>query len=144
TLLKRGSSDLEEMSTNLEKSDGFAGKTAKTMNDNLMGAFRNLMSAIENMAIQFADVFEPVIRRVAEIIRSLTRKFADIPTTAKVVIGIFAAIVAAIGPLLVIAGMLISAISTVGAAIGAVGAGPILIAIGAIAARSEERRVGKE
>lgn len=134
TLLKTGSKELDTMSTNLEKSDGFAEKTAKTMNNNLMGAFRSLISAIENMAIQFNDVFEPVIRRVAEIITSLTRKFADIPTTAKVVIGIFAAIVAAIGPLLVIAGMLISAISTVGAAIGAVGAGPILIAIGAIAA----------
>lgn len=134
TLLKRGSSDLEEMTINLRESDGTADKMAKTMNDNLMGAFRSLISAIENMAIQFADVFEPVIRRVTEIITSLTRKFADIPTTAKVVTGIFAAIVAAIGPLLVIAGMLISAISTVGAAIGAVGAGPILIAIGAIAA----------
>lgn len=134
TLLKRGSSDLEEMTMNLRESDGTADKMAKTMEDNLAGSFRALLSALEGLAIEFGEVLAPILRQIADIITAMTRRFSALSPGVKQAIVIIGALVAAIGPLIIIIGGVISFIGTLGAAAGALGVsmGGLIAIIGAV------------
>lgn len=133
-LIERGSKNLGNMTGSLKNADGTAARMAKTMNDNLAGSFKSLMSALEGLAIEFGDVLAPMIRQVADFITALTRKFSGLSSGAKKTIVIIGAIVAAIGPLLIIVGGLLSFIGTLGAAAGALGVsmGGLIAIIGAI------------
>ncbi len=105
-LLERGSDSLDEMTKSLEQSDGTSAKMAKTMNDNLIGSFRSLMSALEGLAIAFSDVMAPAIRKAADFLTDLTRKFTGLDEGTKKVIVVIAAIAAGIGPLIMGLGLL--------------------------------------
>lgn len=127
TLLKRGSKSLGTMTTELKTSDGTAERMAKTMQDNLNGALTELKSALEGLAISFGEVLTPMIRSAAESLTALTRKFTGLSDGAKQTIVVIAAVVAAIGPLLIIVGSLMSMFATLGTVAGFLG-----ISIGAL------------
>jgi TP901 family phage tail tape measure protein len=142
-LLEKGSGALAENTQMLEKADGAAKKMADTMNDNTKGSFKEMLSAMEGLAIELGDVLLPIMNEGIAKVTEWTRKFADLsPATQKTILGV-AGLAAAIGPLLMVTGSiatglggLVTLFGTVSGAIGVVttGAAAATPAVGGLAA----------
>ena len=145
-LIKAGPANIDKMTTALENSGGASAETAAKMKDNLKGALEELGGTIETAAITIGNKLIPTLRDGAETIQELVEKFSDLSPEAQKNIMVMAGVAAAIGPVLVVSGTLISSIGsiikvagTMSTAIGAAGsaftvlAGPIGWTIGGIA-----------
>ena len=109
-LLTRGSESLGELTDSLYDSSGAAEDMSEIMLDNLAGSMEILKSAIAEVMLGFSDVLAPVIREVAEGLTKLAQWFGNLSPEMKKVITVVLALVAAIGPLLVIFGTILTAI----------------------------------
>lgn len=123
--------------------DGTAKDMAATMQDNLGGQLTKLKSALEGVAIQLGDILMPTITKVVEKINSWVTAFGNLDPGLKEAIVKVGLVVAAIGPLLLAAGSIVSTFGKVSAALHILGPlfagipallGPVGIAIGAIVA----------
>lgn len=145
-ILMDNTENLKTFTGELQNSGGTASKIAEVQMQGLNGAMKSLSSAIEGAKIAFADSgLIDMVTGIVEGIVPLIRAFGELPTPVKQVIIVIAGIVAALGPLLIIVGMVASGIgalsgfgailagvfSTIAAIIAAIGA-PILIVIAAI------------
>ena len=122
-----------ELSNEIENSAGATQAMADTMESGIGGAFRSLSSAAEGAAIAFGEALAPTVQTVAEMLTGLTRAFAGLPESTQQTIAKIALMAAAIGPVLLAGGKLIS----MGASIVAVMSGPagwITLGIAGIAA----------
>lgn len=134
----------------LEQYNGSAEAMANTMLNNLPGQMTILKSQIEGLAISLGELLMPTIRAVVTRIQAFVDKLNSMDDEQKKQIIKIAAIVAAIGPLLIIVGKLVagigslmklapmisSAIQSASAAFGGVGAsaGAALAPIAAVVA----------
>ena len=120
----------------IDNSAGAAKRMADTQLDNLSGQLTLVKSGIEGAAIAFGNVMLPVIRRFVEWLQDLTAKLNSLSGAQKEQLIRIAAVVAAIGPVLMILGSLIKSIQTVQMLLAALGpaAGPVGIAIAGLAA----------
>jgi TP901 family phage tail tape measure protein len=117
-LLEKGSGELATNTTMLENADGAAKKMAETMSENVKGGFKEMMSALEGLAIQLGDILLPVMNDIIKKITEWTREFGELsPEMQKTILAI-AGIAAAIGPLLLAAGTMISSIGTIAKVFG--------------------------
>lgn len=154
-IINASATDYDTLSAAIDNCDGRADSMAETMMDNLSGAIEELMGAIETLAIKLGDILIPVIKDITKLITSWVEKLDNLSTEQLEQIVRIAAVIAAVGPLLLIIGKVISIIGTViqigtklfagikilvgfigGTlipAISAIGA-PVLIVIGIIAA----------
>jgi len=139
-MLEEGADKYSELESAMYDANGTAGDMADEMQDNIGGAFREMKSAIEGFLIEVGDHLAPHIRKAAEFIGSLARKFSDLPGPVKSAIIIFAGVLAAIGPILFIGGKLIALFGTLMTVFKAVGAviaavtSPIGLVVAAIVA----------
>ena len=153
-----GADTMAEYAAANRDSAGAAGEMAATMEDTLGGAFREMRSALEGILIQMSDELVPIIRdtvvpavqRFGDFIKTLLERFAALPGPVKRMAVMFLGLVAAIGPVLVIAGTLmkvmaagigvfakvVKVVGLVGKAFAIVGklllANPIVLVIAAI------------
>lgn len=140
--LLAGSGDrFAELAGYIDSSDGAAENMAKTMNSNLNGKLTQLSSAVEGAAIVIGNSLIPVIGAVTDTINFWVSAFNSLDPTMQTAIVVILGVVAAIGPLLMILGVVITTVSTVGPVVGAAGAaiaafatGPVGLVIAAIAA----------
>lgn len=109
-LLSTSTDRWDELSGAISDSGGAAEQMADTQLDNLGGSLTILKSALEGLAINVGDVLTPYIKKLAEWVTSLVDKFNGLSPTAQTVIVAIAGIAAAIGPLLVITGVMLSSI----------------------------------
>lgn len=109
-LLATSSDRWDELGTALGDAGGAAGQMADTQLDNLGGSLTILKSALEGLAINVGDVLTPFIKRLAEWVTTLVDKFNGLSPKAQKIIVAIAGIAAAIGPLLVVGGVLLSSI----------------------------------
>ena len=77
---------------------------AATMQDNLPGQLTILKSQLQELAISFGEILMPVIRSIVTKIQEFTDKLNGMDEGTKKNIVRIAALVAAIGPLLIIIG----------------------------------------
>lgn len=110
TLMNAAPEDINKVSGAIKDCDGSAKKMAETMNDNLQGDLTLLKSNLETLAISFGQILIPVLRDATGILRTVVQGFNSLPQPAKEVIVKVAAVAAAIGPLLLIGGKLVSGI----------------------------------
>jgi TP901 family phage tail tape measure protein len=148
TLLETGSKALRNYTADLENSGGTAERLAEVQLRGLNGSLRILKSTFEELQLRisesgFAGVVEKLIGKVTALIRS----FSNLSDTTLSIIVAVAAVVAAIGPLLLAIGtfskvtsvalsaipLLVSAFSALGTAV-TFATGPIGIAIALTAA----------
>lgn len=145
----------QDFSTALEMMANAAGTTDKAFEQvtNTTGVKLNkALNKLKNSAIQFGDAITPMVQRLADILSMLADKFNALTPAQQQLIIQFAAVAAAIGPVILVVGKLITAVGTIstafstlsgamaaaGGASGAVGAaisaltGPIGIAVAAI------------
>ena len=138
-MLNKGSDGLEEFTQDLANSEGAAAQMAKTMSDNAKGSSQEFQSALEGIALAFADILLPVVTDFLDFLTTLVRKFGEIPVAGQKIILIVSGIAAAIGPLLLVVSSMIKVFTTlmpiikgVGTAIGLL-VNPIGLVIAAIA-----------
>lgn len=130
----------DELSGYIDNANGAAKEMAGTQMDNLIGKWKLLQSALEAAAIAIGTVLTPVLEKVIAFVQGLTEKFNSLsPSTQQTIVAILA-VVAAIGPLLLIGGKLLTGIGMlmtfapmVTAGFAAVSA-PVLAIVAAIAA----------
>lgn len=154
-IINASATDYDTLSEAIDSCNGRADSMAETMMGNLSGSIEELMGAIETLAIKLGDILIPVIQDITKLITSWVEKLDNLSTEQLEQIVRIAAVIAAVGPLLLIIGKVISIIGTViqigtklfagikilvgfigGTlipAISAIGA-PVLIVIGIIAA----------
>lgn len=145
-MMTEGSEGLAEFTTELENAEGAAARMSETMTDNLYGRIQEMKSAFEEVALTIYDNIQPALEWLVEQIKGLAEWFGNLsPETQKTIL-VLAGLAAAIGPVIIVLGMLLSSIGSIisffaagGAGATAFGAvisaltGPIGIAIAAVA-----------
>lgn len=138
-LMNAGESDIVNLSEALASCDGSAAAMAATMQDNLAGQMTILKSQLEELAISFGEMLMPVIRSGVSAVQSFVDKLNSMDEGTRQAIITVLAIVAALGPLLIVIGKVISSVGTVMTVLpklsGALTAltGPVGIVVAAIA-----------
>lgn len=116
---------------------GTAEHMAAVMQDNLSGQFTILMSQLQELAISIGDIIVPIIRDVVSGIQGVVDWLNNLDEGTKETIVTIAGIVAAIAPLLIVGGKVLTGISKITGALSTVGGttfGPIGMVIAAGAA----------
>lgn len=112
-LVGEGSDELGAFSKELQNSEGTADDMAATMEDNLAGSFRELMSALEGLSIEFYELGEGPLRTLVDKITDAVRWFTGLSDETKQWIMIAAGIAAAIGPIIWVLGSILGAIGPI-------------------------------
>lgn len=112
-IINASDSDYAKLTDAIYDADGAAQQMADTMLDNLSGQLTLLKSALEGLAIQFGEILMPYIKQFVTWLQNLTQKLQELTPEQKEQIVKWAAIVAAIGPVLMVLGKLTSSIGSI-------------------------------
>lgn len=102
----------------IEQYSGSAEAMANTMLDNLPGQVTLLKSQIEGLAISFGEMLMPTVRNVVGVIQEFVDKLNAMDESQRQQIIQIAAVVAAIGPALLIIGKIVSGVGSIVAVVG--------------------------
>ena len=105
--------DYNKLADAINNSAGAAENMANTMLQNLPGQMTILKSKVESLAISFGDILMPYVMKAVDKLQALVDKFNAMDDAEKKQIIKIAALVAAIGPALLIVGKLVSAFGSV-------------------------------
>ena len=103
-------SDFDKLTEAINNSNGAAKDVANVMLDNLGGQLTILKSTLEGIAIAFGDILLPTIKSVVSGLQSFLDWITNLTDGQKQLVVTIAAIVAAIGPVLLIVGKLITSV----------------------------------
>lgn len=117
-IINASDSDYQSLTDSIYNADGAAQQMADTMLNNLSGQLTLLKSALEGLAIQFGEILMPYIKQFVTWLQNLTQKLQEMTPEQKEQIVKWAAFVAAIGPVLVVVGKLVTGIGGVISAFG--------------------------
>ena len=145
-LINTAPSEVSALSAALDE-EGTTAEMAEAMMSGFGGSLEKLKSSVDVAKTSLGEALAPIILKVAEGIQKLVDWFNSLSPTAQRIIAVVGAIVAAIGPLLVIGGTLLTGLGNimiygpmimgmlagVGPAIAGIAA-PVAIAIGVIGA----------
>ena len=112
-IINASDSDYAKLADAIYDADGAAQQMADTMLDNLSGQLTLLKSALEGLAIQFGEILMPYIKQFVTWLQNLTQKLQELTPEQKEQIVKWAAIAAAIGPVLMVLGKLTSSVGSI-------------------------------
>lgn len=112
-VINASDSDYEKLTSAIYGADGAAQQMADTMLDNLSGQLTLLKSALEGLAIQFGEILMPYIKQFVQWLQNLVQKLQEMTPEQKEQIVKWAAFAAAIGPVLLAVGKLVTGIVNV-------------------------------
>lgn len=112
SLLANTGDTWDSLQKSIMESGGAAQQMADTQLDNLSGQITILKSAVEGLAISFGEALMPVIRSLVSKIQGFVDKLNSMDESQRNLIIRVAAVVAAIGPFLIILGKTISTVGT--------------------------------
>lgn len=95
----------------VEEYNGEAEKMAAIMRDNLSGQLDILKSGLQELAISFGDIMMPAIRGFTDYVTDLVGKLNNLDENQKQMILTIGMVIAAVGPLLLIIGGVISGVA---------------------------------
>ena len=101
-VLTNGAGQVDELTGAFGNAEGAAKTMADVMNDSAKGALKEMQSALEGAGIALGDMLSPAIEKAADLIKGLANSFREASPITQGFIVAVAAIVAAIGPLLII------------------------------------------
>lgn len=119
----------DELTGLIKNSEGTAAEMAEIMESGIGGAFRDLKSAAEGMAIGIGNALAPLVRKLAEGLTFLAQKFNKLGKTQKQIIAGVLVFVASIAPVLLLVGKVLTTVSAILPMLAKVG--PLLTKIGA-------------
>lgn len=102
----------DSLQQSITESGGAAQQMADTQLDNLSGQITILKSALEGLAISFGEILMPKIRAAAKKIQEFVDKLNGMNDEQKETVVKIAAVVAAIGPMLILFGKVTSTVGT--------------------------------
>ncbi|MDO4720972.1 MAG: phage tail tape measure protein [Peptostreptococcaceae bacterium] len=111
----------DSLSENVRDSKDAAKEMADTMNDNLKGQLIELQSALSELAISLGNIMMPAIKAVVEGIQKFVDWLNNLSPAAQKTIVVILAIVAALGPLLILIGKISLRVADVMNFIGFIG-----------------------
>lgn len=149
-LVQAGAPALAGLQKELENAGGTAEKMANTQLQGAAGAMEQLSGSIESLSIAFVnsgvlDFFADIVTRLTEFVNKLTQTSPQIMKY----VAVFAVLAAAIGPVLIVTGMLITAVGTIvgvfagltAAVLAPIAAFTLLaVGVGLLLAKSEKAR----
>ena len=107
-LMNAGESDIAKLSGAIANCDGAAEHMAEVMQDNLTGQLTILKSQTEELAISFGEMLMPMIRNTVMKVQEFIDRLNGMNAEQRETILKIAAVAAAIGPLLIILGTVMS------------------------------------
>lgn len=115
--------DFEKLAGAIDNCDGSSEKMANTMNDNLQGQITILMSQLQELAISFGEILMPKIRDIVTHIQNFVDKLNAMDEGQKETILRIGMFVAALAPMLIGLGKVITFSANVSRALGTLSAG---------------------
>lgn len=112
-IINTSESDYNKLTSAVYDADGAAQQMADTMMNNLSGQITILKSTLEGLAIQFGEILLPYIKKGVEWLQNIVQKLQALSPEQKDQIVKIAAIVAAIGPLLITFGKIATGVSSI-------------------------------
>ena len=112
SLLSNTGESWDSLQQSITESGGAAQQMADTQLDNLSGQITILKSALEGLAISFGEILMPKIRAAAKEIQEFVDKLNGMNDEQKETVLKIAAVVAAIGPMLILFGKVTSTVGT--------------------------------
>lgn len=106
SIINASESDFDKLSAAIDDAGGTAQRMAETQLDNLTGQLTILKSTLESLAISIGEILMPYIRDFVSWLQGITQWLANATDEQKKFVVQVGAIVAAIGPLLLIGGKL--------------------------------------
>lgn len=103
--------DFDKLANAVDNSEGAAHSMAETMQDNLAGQLDIIKSGLQELAISFGDIMMPAIRNFAKFIQNLVDRLNNLDEGQKRIIMRVALVIAAVGPLLMVIGGVISGVA---------------------------------
>jgi len=107
-IINASDKDFDKLTGAIDNCDGTALSMAETMQDNLMGQITILKSQLQELAISFGDALMPMIRRVVSAIQGFVDKLNNMSEGQRRAILIVGGFIAALAPMLIIIGTVIS------------------------------------
>ncbi len=121
-LIEAGSKGIGELDQTLLNSAGAAKRIAKIMESGIGGSMRKVISAFEGVAITIGEIMAPALLKLANIAQKFARGFQSLPIEFKQFILIILAVVAVLGPLVTILGLVAAGFSAIMTAVGLISA----------------------
>ena len=112
-IINASDSDYAKLTDAIYDADGAAQQMADTMLDNLSGQLTLLKSALEGLAIQFGEILMPYIKQFVTWLQNLTQRLQELMPEQKEQVVKWAAIAAAIGPVLMVLGKLTTSVGSI-------------------------------
>lgn len=119
-IVNASDSDFEKLSSSINDCDGSTKRMADTMNDNLSGQITLLKSQLEGLAIQFTTLIMPYLRQGVEWLSKICDWISGLDDGTKKVIITIAGIAAAVGPVLMVGGKVVTGIGKIISALSGV------------------------
>ena len=104
----------EELGGAISDAEGAAAQMSETQLDNLNGQLTILKSSLEGMAISFGELLLPLIKDVTSAIQSAVTWINNLDESQKETLVRVLEIAAAVGPVLLVVGKLVTLVSSVG------------------------------
>lgn len=121
SILNLSQDEYDKLAASIDNCGGVAQQTADVMQDNLANDVEQLTGSLESLAIQIMDNLNPYLRALVQWLESVVDWFSQLDPGIQNVITVIVALAAAIGPLLVVLGSIISGAMQVNAALGSIG-----------------------
>lgn len=109
--------DFDKLTESINNSAGTTEKMANIMQDNAAGAFEKLKSAVDVLFTKLSGTLLPIFTKVVEKITEWVNWFGALDESTQKTILTIAGIAAAVGPVLIVVGKIITAISQIGSGI---------------------------
>ena len=106
-LCNTGADDIDAMTEALYGADGTAEEMSDTMNNTLSGAIKELSSAWEGLQLKLMDS-TGVLTKLIKMLTGVVRWISNLPDGVKQVIVVLTALAAAVGPVLLVLGKLMT------------------------------------
>lgn len=138
-LLQSGSDGLKKY-TDATRDATAAETMANAQKGELSWALENMQGAIESASIAFGTALAPAVTAVAGVIGDAAEAFSELPPDVQTAVAVVLALVAALGPLLMVIGSVVAALPAISAGLEVAGGAlavplaPAALAVAAIAA----------
>ena len=111
-IMNSADDDFDKLSNAINDSSGAAKGMSDTMQDNLAGQLTILKSQLQEFAISIGDALMPAIRDIVAWVQKVVDKFNSLDDSTKQMIAKIGVIVAALSPVLIIGGKLVSGLGS--------------------------------
>lgn len=112
-IVNSSQADFDNLTEAINNSSGAAQNVADVMMDNLGGQLTILKSTLEGIAISFGNILLPAVKKVVESLQNFLNWLNGLTDGQKQLVVTIATVVAAIGPVLLIIGKLITSVTSI-------------------------------